>query len=196
MNLIVKSLAGICAVAFAATLTYVVWPRADRNASSRHPAVEQPVFAESPKAPTAATTEKDAGIAKLAAALSANPSQPQPPAGATRGITALPAEPAAHASAPPSVSFPQDAKKLSVVGLLALADGDVVGARAILERAARAGDPRAFLTIGDTYDPSTLAHMGALGLKGDAGKAREYYAKAVSAGVPSAKERLASLDSQ
>ena len=79
-------------------------------------------------------------------------------------------------------------------GLVALAGGDVAAARAFLERAAEAGDARALLVLGDTYDPATLARMGALGLKGDAARARDYYARALSAGVAAARDRIAALE--
>ena len=79
---------------------------------------------------------------------------------------------------------------------MALAAGDIAGARAFLERAAEAGDTRALLVLGDTYDPSTLARMGAVGLKGDATRARDYYSRALAAGVTAARDRIASRESQ
>ncbi len=42
----------------------------------------------------------------------------------------------------------------------------------------------------------TLAPMGALGLKGDAVRAREYYARALAAGVEAARQRIAALAAQ
>ena len=58
------------------------------------------------------------------------------------------------------------------------------------------GDARALLLLGGAYDPSTLGRMGALGLKGDAGRARDYYARALSAGVDAARQRIAALEAQ
>ena len=84
-----------------------------------------------------------------------------------------------------------EALRLRAQGLVALAGGDIAAARAFLERAAEAGDARALLVLGDTYDPATLARMGAVGLKGDAARARDYYARALSAGVAAARDRMA-----
>ena len=89
-----------------------------------------------------------------------------------------------------------EALRLRAEGLVALAGGDFAGARALLERAAEAGDARALLVLGDTYDPATLARMGALGLKGDAARARDYYARALSPASTAARERIAALEAQ
>ena len=62
--------------------------------------------------------------------------------------------------------------------------------------AAEAGDVRALMVLGESYDPATLARMGALGIKGDADKARDYYAKALAAGMGAARERMAAMESE
>ena len=80
--------------------------------------------------------------------------------------------------------------------MIALADGDVAGARAFLERAAEAGDSRALMLLGDTYDSATLTRLGAVGIRGDAARAHEYYARALAAGVGAARQRLAALNTQ
>ena len=95
------------------------------------------------------------------------------------------------ASAPAS----EAARRLCAQGLVALASGDINGARLYLERAAEGGDTRALMALGTSYDPATLARMGALGIKGDPAKAREYYNKALAAGMGAARERLAALSS-
>jgi TPR repeat protein len=77
---------------------------------------------------------------------------------------------------------------------VALARGEVVEARAFLERAAEAGDARALLVLGDTYDPSTLARLGAIGIKGDVARAHDYYARAREAGLDAARPRLAAAE--
>ena len=66
-------------------------------------------------------------------------------------------------------------------------------ARAFFVNAAAAGDARALVALGDTFDPATLGHLGVVGLKGDEGKARDYYARAVAAGATGARERIAAL---
>jgi TPR repeat protein len=60
-------------------------------------------------------------------------------------------------------------------------------------RDAAAGDARALVALGDTFDPATLSHLGVVGLKGDEAKARDYYSRAVTAGAPGARERIAAL---
>ena len=86
------------------------------------------------------------------------------------------------------------ARRLCAQGLVAMADGDIAGARFYLERAAEGGDVRALMVLGESYDPATLTRMGALGIKGDAGRARDYYAKALAAGMGAARERMAALE--
>ncbi len=105
--------------------------------------------------------------------------------GATRGLTL-------GSSGPSGAN--EEARRLCAQGLVALAQGAIASARAYLERAAEAGDARALLALGETYDPVTLARIGARGLKGDAARARDYYAQALAAGLSAARERMAALD--
>ncbi len=146
-------------------------------------AVEQPVFvaslaaASAPKA-TAQPFSKDA-IGKLATALREQP-------------TALREQQAGGPSA--TLAIPIDeARRLCAEGLVAFAQGDIATARAFFVSAAEAGDPRALVALGDTFDPATLSRLGVVGLKGDGAKARDYYARALAAGAGGARERLASL---
>jgi hypothetical protein len=149
-------------------------------------AVEQPVFvtplpAPSKRAAPATTTQgidKDA-IGKLATALRAQPS-------------ALRAQEAGSPSA--TLAIPIDeARRLCAEGLVAFAKGDIATARAFFVSAAEAGDARALVALGDTFDPATLNRLGAVGLKGDGAKARNYYARALAAGATGARERIAAL---
>ena len=86
-----------------------------------------------------------------------------------------------------------EARRLCAEGLVAFAKGDIATARAFFVGAAEAGDPRALVALGDTFDPATLTRLGVVGLKGDGAKARDYYARALAAGASGARERLASL---
>jgi TPR repeat protein len=96
-----------------------------------------------------------------------------------------------------SLSIPiDDARRLCAEGLVAFAKGDIATARAFLRRAAEGGDARALMALGDTYDPSTLARLGAVGLRGDEVAARNYYSRALAAGVGGARERIAALASK
>ncbi len=147
-------------------------------------AVEQPVFVKPAvavsalKAPatTAQPFAKDA-IGKLASAL-----RYQPPA--TRDKEAAGA----------TLAIPiDDGRRLCAEGLVAFAKGDIATARAFFISAAEAGDARALVALGDTFDPATLARLGVVGLRGDGAKARDFYARALAAGASGARERIAAL---
>jgi TPR repeat protein len=144
--------------------------------------VEQPVFVAQAAAPTQRTTATSAHpiakdvMNKLATAL--------------RG-------PTTDATPIASLSIPiDDARRLCAEGLVAFANGDIATARAFLQRAAEDGDARALMALGDTYDPTTLTRLGAVGVKGDEGTARSYYSRALAAGVGGARERIAALASK
>jgi hypothetical protein len=144
-------------------------------------AVEQPVFVASSAGAPAVTAQpfsKEA-IGKLATALREQP-------------TTLREHETGGASA--TLAIPIDeARRLCAEGLVAFAQGDIATARAFFVSAAEAGDPRALVALGDTFDPATLSRLGVVGLKGDGMKARDYYARALAAGASGARERLASL---
>jgi len=73
---------------------------------------------------------------------------------------------------------------------------DLVGARLVFERAARAGEPRAALALASTYDPVVLKQLGERGLAPDIAMARFWYEKAKSLGSKEAPERLEVLASR
>jgi TPR repeat protein len=74
-----------------------------------------------------------------------------------------------------------------------LEKGDIVGARAIYQRAAELGDASAALAVGATYDPNRLWSLGALGLVGNKERARQWYQRASELGHREAKARLSAL---
>jgi len=167
---------------------------ADKPASAAaidRPAPSSAAAPDKPASASPAASDK-AAIDKLAFALRAGPPAPATaPAGASP-TRSLAATPTTAADAPAN----GQALGLRAQGLVALAGGDVAAARAFLERAAEAGDARALLVLGDTYDPATLTRMGALGLKGDPARARDYYARALLAGVAAARDRMAALEAR
>jgi hypothetical protein len=63
----------------------------------------------------------------------------------------------------------------------------------VLERVVETGSPRASFALAETYDPAILAAWGAYGTRGDATKAREFYAKAHAGGIEEAKDRFNAL---
>lgn len=154
------------------------WPRIEPSAGVKRIPVEQPVFVAQPvvwteKAAAGVRPIAKEAIHRLATAL--------------RGTTA-------ETSPIVSLSIPIDeARRLCAEGLVAFAQGDIAAARAFLQRAAEGGDARALMALGDTYDPTTLARLGAVGIKGDEATARSYYSRALAAGVRGARERIAAL---
>ena len=68
--------------------------------------------------------------------------------------------------------------------------GDIASARLMLTRAAEAGDARAALALGATFDKDVLRQLGVLGLSGDAAQAKAWYAKAAESGFGEASQRL------
>jgi hypothetical protein len=109
--------------------------------------------------------------------------------------------PPAVAALPPATPAPRDAVPNRGDGLLArgralLTSGDVAGARLVLERAVEMGSPGAALALGETYDPTALAALGARGIPPDVPRARAWYQKAREAGVAEAEDRLRRLPSR
>jgi len=71
-----------------------------------------------------------------------------------------------------------------------ITQGDIAGGRLLLTRAAEAGDARAALALGATYDVAVLGKLAVLGVVADAGKAKAWYAKAAELGSGEAVKRL------
>ena len=166
-------------------LVFATRPRLEPSALNMKAPVEQPVFVTPPAArdpkglrTTAQAIAKDA-IGKLASALRNQSGAPHKQDAGGPGVTlAIPID---------------EARRLCAEGLVAFAKGDIATARAFFVSAAEAGDARALVALGDTFDPATLTHLGVVGLRGDGAKARDYYARALAAGATGARERLASL---
>ena len=139
---------------------------------------------------------------------------PPPPAPAIAAV-AIPAEAplaappppvieaAAHAPTPAAIAAPSaalpplaeaDMRRLNSKAAQAIRDGDILGARLILERTIEGGDAKALLALAETYDPKALIRMNAKGVKGDAAHARKLYGQALARGVSEARGRLETLD--
>ena len=85
---------------------------------------------------------------------------------------------------------PEDIKRLIKQGEPFAAAGDLVTARLVFQRAAKAGDATAALAVGASYDPIVLANLGFQGISADVGKARSWYEKAKEFGSLEASRRL------
>ncbi len=68
--------------------------------------------------------------------------------------------------------------------------GDISGARLLLEWATKDNSGQAALLLGDTYNPSFLAKLHAIGVRGDLGRANDLYRMAARAGVAEAEQRI------
>jgi TPR repeat protein len=99
------------------------------------------------------------------------------------------------ASTPPSAA-PSEA----MIGLLlrrgdaALADGDIVAARLLYERAAAMGSAKGATSAGKTYDIDFLSRSGARGIRPDQTAAATWFRKAAALGDPEARSLLARIE--
>jgi hypothetical protein len=84
---------------------------------------------------------------------------------------AAPPEPIHHLDAGEIVALIKRAEAL-------IGNGDLAAARLVLRRAAEAGDARAAIMLGGTYDPAVLEKMGVRGVVPDLAMARSWYEKA------------------
>jgi hypothetical protein len=91
-----------------------------------------------------------------------------------------------------TLSGPEAAKLLARASNL-LGQGNIGAARIVLERAAETGSAQASFMLAETYDPVVLSKWGTYGTRGEATKAREFYAKAHAGGIREAKDRLNAL---
>jgi TPR repeat protein len=118
-----------------------------------------------------------------------------------------PAPAPAQASAPVAASAParttsaasarplngEEIAMLRKMGDNYIAAGDFAGARAVLERAADAGDAGAAFAIASTYDPVVLARFKVRGLAPDIVKAGFWYERARELGSAEAPHRLQAM---
>ncbi len=79
-------------------------------------------------------------------------------------------------------------------GGAALADGDIVGARMLFERAAALGSASAATFVGKTYDQEFLSQAGARGVRADQPSALAWFRKAAALGDPEALARLTRIE--
>jgi len=122
-------------------------------------------------------------VGEGAVAENANPApaagEAPPDAASDRAGTGGPEKPTARGAknTPPATGG-------AVADLLARGDsfilvGDVTSARVFYQRASDAGDGRAALRMGATYDPAFLGRAGLAGTTGDPAQARAWYRRAL-----------------
>ena len=84
----------------------------------------------------------------------------------------------------------QDVGALTAQGKEFFAAGDLVAARILFTRAAKAGDAAAAIAMGATYDPVVLTEHGVRGVAADLDKARAWYERAKDMGSSEGPRRL------
>ncbi len=179
--------------------------------------IPTPISATAPvREPSGAEAEREAAQAKLAEAMArfantapkatepaaqlAAPApaevtrEPDPPPALARAIEPEPA-PAAKAMRPALPPLSEtDKRRLDDKMAQAIRDGDIYGARLILEKLIESGDARALLNLAETYDPKGLARLNAKGVKPDVARARALYTQAQDNGVAGARAKLEAMD--
>jgi hypothetical protein len=153
-------------------------------------ALQSPPF--DPGSPKTAAPASDHGQFPATLAVAEVPPPAQRPGAATRvaalgaiKVVAAPHESSGHDS---------QGERLMKRALDMIQQGDISGARLILERAVSSGSAQAAFHLAQTYDPRILAKWQARGIKGDPTRSRELYRMAAQAGVPEAQEHIANLE--
>lgn len=154
-----------------------------------------PVAASATDPAPVSQSQREAAQKELAQAMNrfASLTSPTPDVPITEAPKARESAPA-PAPAPTSAALSQaDMRRLAEKAAQAVRDGDIMGARVILERAIQAGDATAILALAQTHDPRVLERMGVRGIKGDPAKARALYQQAQDKGLKEAGTALAGL---
>jgi hypothetical protein len=134
------------------------------------------------------------GARREAAPVQAEAKGDAPPRPAAPVAIDIPALAQGYAAKPPTVAAPATPPRddrLYASGRIALQAGRFEAARLYFERAARDGDSRAALAMGETFDPEVLDRSGTRGPLPDVEAAILWYERAASLGEPDAPERLA-----
>jgi hypothetical protein len=121
------------------------------------------------------------------------PAPPQQPVIATTEIGESRPNAAPAPDAPATSGVRQDVAALVTQGKEFFEVGDLVAARILFTRAARAGDAAAAIAVGATYDPVVLAERGMRGVAADLDKARAWYERAKDMGSSEGPRRLEML---
>ena len=96
-------------------------------------------------------------------------------------------------SNPPVAIQMLDPEQLATLTDHFLKNGDIASARLLLKRAANAGNAKAALELGMTFDPVFLNERGFLGTVPDVAQARAWYERAMELGAPEASRLLEGL---
>lgn len=179
-----------------ATIQIASLPSAQAIASAARdappPVVVPPAAAPAP----AAAPPPVAAVAPEVPARPAPPAPaPVPPPPAVAAAAPMPATPPGPVASQPSETLPPGVvAALLTRGDAMLALGNVSAARLLYERAALAGSAIAAAATARTYDPEVLTSLGAIGIRGDAAAAANWYRRAVAMGETASAEPLRRLE--
>jgi TPR repeat protein len=151
----------------------------------------KPVATVAPETGAISQSQREAAQRELAQAMNRFASLTNPTPNVP--ITEAPKATQAMAANQPAPLTQADMRRLAEKAAQAVRDGDIMGARVILERAIEAGDPTAILALAQTHDPRVLDRMGVRGIKGDPSRARALYQQASEKGLKEASTALAGL---
>jgi hypothetical protein len=127
----------------------------------------------------------------------ASKAPPDMPAASANALVPALTSPAAITRAPPTSGFSgAEMAELLAHGDTLLRNGDVASARLFYERAADAGDGRAALRLGATFDPEFLGRLGLGKLQANPAEARSWYSRARDLGAVDAKAQPNSLETR
>ena len=160
---------------------------------NKHAPQSSAVLPAPTEAPTIDSEDDASHLSRLLASraptdTSAVPPNAAVPAPNSRAATAL-ARPASGLSDPQTTELLDHGDSL-------LRNGDVASARLFYERAADAGDGRAALRLGATFDPAFLSRLGLGTLQANPAEARSWYSRAHDLGAVDANSRLNSLETK
>jgi TPR repeat protein len=168
-----------------------------KSTNARTVAVKQPVAVPDDASPTDTNAgDTNANVTnKVAAAAGAVAPQDQP----ADQPAVSPARQPDPSGANTALAAPEIAAMLAL-GKTNFDAGDVAAARLLFRRAANAGDAKAALAMGATYDPAVLASRLVRGMStgtgADVDEARSWYERARELGSPEGPRRLDMLAHQ
>jgi hypothetical protein len=135
-------------------------------------------------------------VPHLDGVLASRASPDMPAASANATVPEL-TSPTAIAHAPPTSGFSgAEMAELVAHGDTLLRNADLASARLFYERAANAGDGRAALRLGATFDPEFLGRLGLGKLQANPAVARSWYSRARDLGAVDAKAQPNSIETR
>ena len=171
-------------------------PRSAATAALPVVSVAPPAARPSPVGEASASDPKDQSDGKEA--LGSESHQASPDASPPAAPTAKPAPGSSFAAPAPTGAPPLTAVQIGDLltrGDTFLHAGDVASARLFYERAADAGDWRAAIRLGATFDPAFLSRAGVRTV-GDPIEAQSWYRHALGLGAPKTDRQVASPKTQ